>query len=490
MIGGVALHLHGTTAQLHAYCSHPPVSSFLPTLPLSPCAFLAQEGIPVAVQIEQFVERVVSPAGIIALALSGAVAVALIATRRIVPALIVAVLIVSCFQANHRIDSNVLIGPLQSFRYFSKPLAFVLLLGAIFFSFGTDRGLRRSSTGAGTIALLLFQCYYLIQLTVFAGDGLLKGAFGIITAALTWWVFAVHIGRSMQDLSGARRALRGFAYVGMAFVAVNLFQMVVSLGGALEAGRLAGIAGNAQMMGCMCTMLLIMNIYVAFDVETPPTLRTACMGTSGLLLVLMLATGSRTAMLATAVAGVIMFRNRIGRIAVFAMLGVAAIVLVSLVFSDVTAIAAERITYGEDTRTAGWLRDLENFYDSPIFGQFPFLKQGEVASGIESVFIRTLSSMGIVGFLVLSPVLLSVAASCVGALQLMRASAAHTDLCSLYLGSCAALLVFNTFDGYAFGLVTFPVITIYIVLTLGAFLDEERERLGTGELAEFGLAGA
>jgi hypothetical protein len=466
------------------------VTQLPPILQATPCAFLAQEGIPVAVQLEQFVERVISPLGIIALTVFGAAAITLIATRRIVPALIVAVLVVSCFQANHRIDSNVLIGPLQSFRLFSKPLAFVLLLGAIFFSFGTDRGIRRSSTGAATIALLLFQCYYLIQVSIFAGDGLLKGAFGIVTAIATWWVFAVQLGRSMQDLSGARHALRCFAYVGMAFVAVNLFQMVVSLGGALEAGRLAGIAGNAQMMGCMCAMLLIICVFLAFDLETPPTFRVACMATSGLLLVLMLATGSRTAMLATAVAGVIMFRNRIGRITVFAILGAAAIMLVSLVFSDVTAIAAERITYGEDTRTAGWLRDLENFYDSPIFGQFPFLEQGEDASGIESVFIRTLSNMGIVGLLVLSPVLLSAAASCMGALQLMRASAAHADLCSLYLGSCAALLVFNTFDGYAFGLVTFPVITIYVVLTLGAFLDEEREGLGTGYLDEVGLAGA
>lgn len=457
---------------------------------LAPCSFLAQEGIPVAVQLEQFVERVISPIGITVIILALVVAIALIATRRILPALIVAALVVSCFQANHRVDSNNLIEPLQSFRYFSKPLGFVLLLGAIFFSLGMDRGQRRSSTGVATIALLVFQCYYLLQLSVFAGDGLLKGALGLGTAILTWWVFAARFGRSMQDLPSARATLRCFAYVGFVFVAVNLLQMIVSLGGALEAGRLAGIGGNAQMMGCMCTLLLIMNLFLSFDAETPPTLRTACMVNSGLLVVLMLATGSRTAMLATAVAVVIMFRSHFRRVVVFAVLGLAAIALVSLAFSDVTAIAAERITYGEDTRTAGWLRDLENFYNSPIIGRFPFLQPGDVPSGIESVFIRTLSNMGIVGFLVLSPVLLSVMASCIGALQLMRVSPEHADLCSLYLGCAAALLVFNTFDGYAFGLVTLPVISMYIVFTLGAFLDEERERLGSGQLSEIDLAGA
>lgn len=481
--------LRGTVLESHDDVPESPLSTLLITPTMASCALLAQEGIPVAVQLEQFVERVLSPVGVIVVTLAAAVAIALIATRRVLPALIVAILVVSCFQANHRMESNVLIGPLQSFRYFSKPLAFVLLLGAIFFTFGSDRGFRRSSTGTASVALLLFQCYYLIQLSIFAGDGLLKGAFGIVTVAATWWVFAVHLGRSMQDPASARQSLQCFAYVGMAFVLVNLLQMTLSLGGALEAGRLAGIAGNAQMMGCMCTMLLIMNVFLSFDAETPPALRTACLVTSGLLVVLMLATGSRTAMLATAVAAVIMFRARIGRIAVFAILGLAAIAMVSLVFSDVTAIATERITYGEDTRTAGWLRDLENFYDSPIFGQFPFLEQGESASGIESVFIRTLSNMGIIGLLVLSPVLLSVGASCAGAVQLMRASAAHADLCSLYLGGCAALLVFNTFDGYAFGLVTLPVTSMFVFFTLGAFLDEERERLVGDDLSSLGLAG-
>ena len=56
---------------------------------------------------------------------------------------------------------------------------------------------------------------------------------------------------------------------------------------------------------------------------------------------------------------------------------------VSLVFSDVISITQERVMYGEDTRSAGWLWDLQNFYESPIVGKFPFLQPGEQPSGVE-----------------------------------------------------------------------------------------------------------
>lgn len=438
---------------------------------------LAQEGIPVTVQLEQFAERVLSPVGIGVTAISFGLAVVLIALRKALPALFVTVLFVSTFQANPDPFVNTLIGPLQAFRYFSKPLAFALLVGAALLSFGSDRGWRRSPGGLASAALLAFQCFYLVQLSLFTGDGLLKGAFGVFTAFLSWRIFADQFGRGMQDVATARSMLQCFTFVATGFVTVNLLQIVTGLGGALVGSRLAGIAGNAQMMGGICTPLLIVNAFLAVTPDSPKLIRIASWANCGFLVVLILATGSRTAALATAVSGLIMFRSQVGKAVLLGTAVLVGLVVVSLFYEGITDLAAERLSSGADTRTEGWLRDMQAFYNSPIFGQFPFLQPGEVPSGVESVLVRTLASMGVVGLLVLLPVCFAVFNACMRAVALMRASPEHAPLCSLFLAGSAAILVFNTFDGYAFGLMTFPVLSMYAFFALGSFILEEAERV-------------
>jgi hypothetical protein len=460
----------------------------MPPAPWISSLLLAQESVAVEGQLAYLFARLFSLEGIVT---AGAVAGLLILVfiiRKPLPILGGVVMALGSSVLPDRVDVNQLIGPLQSLRFLSKSLSFALLGILVVLALpGTSRGSRNRSAGFAATAFLAFQLLYSTQLMVFAGDGLLKGGFGIITILGMYLVFAVGTGRRIQDIFSAMAVLEVFAWVAAAFVAANLAQIALGLSGALVGGRLAGIAGNAQMMGGICACLLVANAFLSSELPATRPLRWISLACAGMLAVLLMATGSRTGVLAAATGLLVMFRLRIGRFALLATVVVIAYALVALFLDDPGAAVADRLASGADTRTAIWLNAIGRFLESPIFGEFIFLRPGDEPSGVESTVFRTLANMGVIGGLALLLPVASAVGNALKAAGLARENPEYARLADFYMGSLAAVFVLNLFDGYAFGLLTFPVLFSYTILTLGAFLAEQSAVASVGQTDADGL---
>jgi hypothetical protein len=352
---------------------------------------------------------------------------------------------------------------------------------------GTSKGIRIRSAGFAATSFFVFQLLYTLQLMLFAGDGFTKGAFGIVAITMMFLAYGVGYGRQMQDRDSAVATLEVFAWVGVAFAAMNTLQIVLGLSGALVGGRLAGVAGNAQMMGGISACLIIANAYLYSELPVSRPLRWVCLACVGVLAIFLLGTGSRTAVLAVSAGLFVMFRLQVGRFAVIGLVALIAYFAVSLFFESPTEAVAERLSSGGDTRTAIWLDALGRFLSSPVFGELAFLRPGDSPSGVESSIFRTLANMGLVGGIALLMPIASAASYALRALSVVRDRPDLRRMVDFYLGACTVILVLNLFDGYAFGYLTFPVLFMYVVFVLGAFLSEQAELNPSLQVDEDGL---
>jgi hypothetical protein len=205
------------------------------------------------------------------------------------------------------------------------------------------------------------------------------------------------------------------------------------------------------------------------------------------LSIFLLATGSRTAVLAVSAGLFVMFRLQVGRFAILGIVALIAYSAVSLFLESPTEAVAERLSSGADTRTAIWLDALGRFLGSPIFGELMFLRPGDSPSGVESTVFRTLANMGLIGGIALLFPVFAAAGCALKSISLARERPEYARLVDFQLGALTVILVLNLFDGYAFGFLTFPVLFIYVVLALGAFLAEQAEAIPGAVLDDDGL---
>ena len=433
---------------------------------------LAQESVSVEAQLRFVFESLTTIQGAL-LALLALIALALaVAFKRIVPVASGVALYMVTYQLNAGILANQLWAPLQSIRVASKSVAFVLLLIAAAFIPSLIGSGRSRRAGATATAFWFFQVFYAAQLAIFAGEGFVKGLFGIVSMSMMYIVFARGFGKSVSDPASVVDRVKLMLWVAAAFVATNVVQLVVDQSGALMAGRLAGIAGNAQMMGAISLLLLLANCFLFAELPSVGVSRWVCVSCICVLSALVLATGSRAALLAAVVGVLVIYRRQLGMFLLIAIVVAVGYLALALVLEDSSRVTFERLQTGENTREAGWAASWAIFRSSPVFGEFPYLEKGQSPDFIESTFLRTLSNMGLVGGVVLAvPVLLALRDALI-AWQLSRREQSYRRVVDFYLGSCAALLVLNVFDGYGFGFLTFPVLFMYLIFSLGGFLVE------------------
>lgn len=435
-------------------------------------SFLAQDTTAATGQFLYAVDQFMTPAGITAGVIFLIITIAAFRTGRAFSLFAAAALFCSTFQLHpDALTKNILLGPIQTFRYLAKSIGFVMLFFAVVALFSVPRGWRAKTAGAAAVAFLCFQLYYDAQLTLFASEGTLKGVFGLASMAFMFAVFGVGYGRLIDNADGAFRAIAVFSLVGTGFVVTNVLQILAGLDGALVAGRLAGIGGNAQMMGAISVMLLLVNAYLFMTAPKLGLLRWLSLVCVGVLPVFVLWTGSRTAVIAMVAGLALMFRLQLGRLAVL-LVSAAAISLAASLLLGSENVVSGRFNAAGDTRAAGWTNALYVFSLSPVFGEFPFLQPGDEPNGIESTWLRALANMGVIGGLAVAVPFIIMVANCVRALRLGAVSVEYRKLSDFYLGSVAAILIFNTLDGYAFGYLTFPVMFMYLTFMLGGFLAE------------------
>jgi hypothetical protein len=81
--------------------------------------------------------------------------------------------------------------------------------------------------------------------------------------------------------------------------------------------------------------------------------------------------------------------------------------------------------------------------------------------------------MGLIGGIaLLTPAAIAIANG-LQALHLVEEQPEFKRVVDFYLGALTVVLILNTFDGYAFGFLTFPAVFTYYLLAMGTFLADE-----------------
>ena len=367
-------------------------------------------------------------------------------------------------------QQNTLVGPLQTLRSVSRPVSYALLGLVMLRSWTIPRGDRHRPTSFTAVAFFAFQMLYVLQLTLF--DSTAKGLLAVFSVTGMMAVFASGFGREMQDRTTARQALEVVGWLSVAFIGINAVQLAFGFGSSFLGGRLVGTAGNAQFMGSMCCVLILGCAYLFVDLPRDRLLKWVCLGSLTVLSGFLVASGSRGNTLATLVGLLVMFRRNLGQLVGYAIVAIIGVGIAFVVFGD-EVTGSERLLSGEDTRSAVWLAALAVFQDYPLFGSLSALGADQPSFGVESSLIRALALMGILGG---SLFLVAVAGMAFDMLHSMRLSRTRDDLRRLadfHAALTATLLLQNVYEGMAFGVLTLPVMSMYLSFALGAYLREQ-----------------
>jgi hypothetical protein len=417
-------------------------------------------------QLDYFFYVVSTPSGA-ALALLGIVGVvAMLSSRHALTLLTASALFCLTTMLHAKsFESNVLIGPLQSLRNVSRPLSVVLLGAAAVAALAVPAGTRFRAAGWAATCFYAFQMLYFLEYLAFIDFA--KGLLAIVSISLIYFVCARTFGYRMQTISDVRGVISLLARVGTAYAAVNLAQILVSPGASTAGGRLIGISGNAQQMGTLCGLFILSNTFVFQDRSASRVAKLAGLATAGLLGLMLLWTGSRANILMTVIGVLMIYRLQVGRLLTFGVAAGAIVFILTLTFSESTSPLA-RFQDAGNTRLGVWTWAFENFAESPIFGVLPL----GTDSAVESSYISALANTGLLGLGILLVAMAGLVGQCVSAWRLRAIQPEFAPLCDYFIGTTAALVVVNAFEGFATGILTFPLMAMYLHFAVGTFISE------------------
>ena len=361
---------------------------------------------------------------------------------------------------------NTLIGPLQALRDSSRPLTVIFLFSLCLSAPRTDRGWRMSFVLFATLAFYVFQSMYLLRLLL-AGESV-RSILGILTDGLLFVGIVYGLGRRIQSQLDVDSILRALSIASALFLACNIMQLGFGYGQAIGQGRFMGVSGNPQLAGFVCAVFVIVNCYSHSRSSLKSWMSYYHAIQIGLLLMLIVWSGSRMSALSVAVGLIFFYRLRIGKILVFGIVsGIVLFIAVSLFPDSLTKV--DRFTSGLDTRSAVWAARIDDFKSNPLFGTIGAQNDQEVNAS-ESSYLSTAALMGITGLLLLALTVFSMVASAIKCWIHRRCTNFSTESADIVIAGIAMILFASIFEGFFLGILSMAVVFLYLLLTIAAYL--------------------
>ena len=214
------------------------------------------------------------------------------------------------------------------------------------------------------------------------------------TVFLSALLLGIFVGASWRSADELRKGLRLLGIVASGASSLVLYQYLKSPSEMSQVGRLAAYGINANAIGMTAAGYFLITLFLA--VNERGVWRWLGMGGSGVLLLVLIATGSRSSMAMALLGGAIQFipwMKRPGRV-LAATIPLAVIILLFSEGIDTTAI--ERFGSTENTRSGMWQAGLRLFHGSPVIGH-GWLSQGRSTNNLQNVYFQILAETGIVG---------------------------------------------------------------------------------------------
>lgn len=347
--------------------------------------------------LDSLLQFITSPVGI--LACSAAIFGAALGLRKrwLLPYFIVIPLFVSCF-GKYRYIEVPFAFPLEQILTLSRP---VFVLGLLLMTpiclFVLPQTASRKPHAA-SVFLFIFQIVYALRL-INEGDT----EFGFL--ALGTFILSIV---AIYSLRGAlptdkESAAAIFCYAltatGVFFAMATSYQYLANPSASKWAGRFIGITNNSIHTGEYSGWFLISTLAVSLSFMGRQKYRMGCAFAPLIVLHLgiILATGSRTALLLTFSGFLVLFRKRLSSQLIPVLLIPIALGLLNEFYSDFDR-AAEYLGSGTDSRSQLFLALWQRFIENPVFGEIKLLDSGRVRIR-ENSYLTAAANLGLFGLL-------------------------------------------------------------------------------------------
>ena len=188
-----------------------------------------------------------------------------------------------------------------------------------------------------TLAFYVFQSMYLLRLLL-AGESV-RSILGILTDGLLFVGIVYGLGRRIQSQLDVDSILRALSIASALFLACNIIQLGFGYGQAIGQGRFMGVSGNPQLAGFVSAVFVIVNCYSHSRSSFKSWMSYYHAIQIGLLLMLIVWSGSRMSALSVAVGLMFFYRLRIGKILVFGIVsGIVLFIAVSFFPDSLTKV--------------------------------------------------------------------------------------------------------------------------------------------------------
>jgi hypothetical protein len=293
---------------------------------------------------------------------------------------------------------------------------------------------------------------------------LTRGALNLVLYPLIMIVMGWGLSRWLQEWKDARLLVGSIAGAGLLFLVGTLYQLMVNRGAVMVGARLFSTTGNPQHAALVCAITLLPMCYLIIDKREWKIYRLLLGLAAGFQIILLLWTGSRTGLLVAVSGVVLLFRARIGKLALAGLLVGLSVWLAMSIYTESTLTIAGMFARG-DTRTHAWIVWWQQFLDNMGWG----IMTEQFGAG-ENSYLTTAAQMGLFGLI---PLMLWMCLAGWQLLQLQRLRrylGEEVLLADLATASLVSIAIGAIFEGYLLASLTLPIFAIYMYLALVTFL--------------------
>ena len=433
-------------------------------------------------QFNQFLQLLASPAGLLLLIGCGVLAGLAISkpwARLVVLALMIwSTTLTGSAVATPGFD-NTLIFPLEQLRDNTRVITLVCLGILLLPTLSVAKGWRRRLIAAPMVAFFVFQVMFSTMDTLLSDAG--RGVLGLGIVVMTLFVLGRGISAGVQDRRTADAVIKAVGAAAALFVLASSVQGIINPDAIKRSGRFYATTANPQFAATTIGVMMPVVAYLIIQKGIGRFWRLAMCCTMGLLVVFLLWTGSRTGMLMSTIGLVMLFRLRLGKLAVAAAAAAVALLVGLQLFGGELA-GADRLISLEDTRSGAWLSMWDAFQSNPLLGSASYSSFGS-----ENSFLWTAARYGVLGFV---PLIIATFAYLWFALklQLLRGSLdkPHRLLADLVVSVVLTVGAGALFEGYLLGQFNIAVFTLLTVTVAGQYLFDAQRQGVLADDAELG----
>ncbi len=366
--------------------------------------------------------------------------------------------------------------PLQQLRETGRPLTLALIMLVLINIFITRQTNWRQHIFPKPIFFLVAVQAVIVLKTLSSGSL----NFAVLTIAIYSAIVAMMVlgpSRWLQDERNFVLSIWSIAMVGILFALANLYQATIDIYPiTFVHGWFLGTTGNPHHAAVLIVVTLPCFLFL-FSYETQRQwLRWVWLGCFALAMIGLLLTASRTGLVMAAAALVAFYWRQGGQLM---RLGFAAAILLTLVFSltdlttaDIAGVFANttnKLETADNTRSVVFQGYWSSFLSYPIFGA-P-LTSDRLMFG-ESSWLGVAGSLGLAGLI---PMILFGFSTILMLFRLNHITTIYPQsalLCRTVIAGLVALLLGGSTEAFLLGNLSFPVLALFLYLSMGNFLIE------------------